>query len=144
MNKYAQITEWIREYTPLHSWVFFNVTPLQPDNISVMSEQNERSLQQFIDGSRIVELLFTIGLCKEYDKGTSDNNLEAIEEFELISNWIEQQNLDRNLPDFGSNIIIETIEALENVPSSYVDSQTNIATYEGTFKITYLEKRKGD
>lgn len=139
-SRYKEITDWLKEYTPLHTWIYFNVNPAEADNLTVNSIQNERELETFIDSSRTVEFMFAIALAKEFDTGTSDNNLEAVEEFEQIADWVEEQNRLKNFPDFGNNIIIDAVEVLETTPSVSVDNQNQIAKYQGQFKITYLEK----
>lgn len=140
MNRSSKIVEWLLDYTPVHTWIFYNVTPTEPGVISVNSVQNERYLDEFIDGSRRVEFIFAISLMKEYDTGTSPNNLEAMHEFELLQNWIEEQVSLGNLPDFGENIEIEKMEVLDTTPSMMVSEEESIAKYQGQFKVTYLEK----
>lgn len=140
VSRYQRITEWIQDYSLLFSWIFFNVVPSEPDNLTVNSVQNERELEKFIDGSRRVEFLFALDLTKEFDTGTSDNNLEAIQEFEGIATWVESQNKLKNFPDFGENIFIESVEVLETTPSVTVDNQNQVAKYQGQFKITYIER----
>lgn len=142
VNKYEKLAEWLKEYSPTYSWIYFNVTLSEVNNLTVNSVQNERELTQFINGDREVEFLFALDLVKEYDTGTSSINLEANEEFEKIADWIEEQNKVKNFPDFGSNIIIEKVEVLETVPSVTIDTQAGMAKYQGQFKITYLEVRK--
>lgn len=140
ISRYQRIIDWLDDYSFLYSWIYFNVVPSEPDNITVNSVQNERELDRFIDGSRRVEFLFAIDLTKEFDIGTSDNNLDAVQEFENIASWVETQNGLHNYPDFGQNIIIESIEVLETTPSVTIDNQVQIAKYQGQFRITYLER----
>ena len=142
MNKYKKIADWLDGYVPAYSWIFFNVSPSEPDELTLNSVQNERELQTFIDGAREVEFLFALDLAKEFDIGTSEINLNAIEEFNKISDWVETQNIAKNFPDFGDNIIVESVEVLETVPSVSVDNQNQVAKYQGQFRITYIETRK--
>lgn len=141
INRYQAITNWLTEYVPYYSWIYFNVSSSTPDELSVSSVQNERVLEEYIDGTRTVEFPFAITLAKEYDIGTSDINLNAIQEFENISAWIEEQNEIENYPDFGDNITIEKIEVLETVPSVSVDNETGVAKYMAQYLITYMERR---
>lgn len=141
INRYQAITNWLTEYVPYYSWIYFNVSSSTPDELSVSSVQNERVLEEYIDGTRTVEFPFAITLAKEYDTGTSDINLDAIQEFENISAWIEEQNEIENYPDFGDNITIEKIEVLETVPSVSVDNETGVAKYMAQYLVTYMERR---
>lgn len=140
VNKYQAIIEWLKEYVPLNQWIYFNVTIAETDILSVSSVQSQRVLEEFIDGSKRVEFLFGIALAKEFDNGTSDINLEAYQEFENISTWIETQNEEENYPDFGEGITIESVEVLETAPSITVDNQNSIARYQGQYKITFIQE----
>lgn len=141
LSKYESITDWLESYSLLFSWIYFNVTPSEPDNVTINSVQNERELESYIDGSRRVEFLFAINLTKEFDIGTSDINLQAVQEFENLAEWIELQDSLANYPDFGDNVTIESVEVLETTPSVTVDNQNQVAKYQGQFKITYVERR---
>lgn len=140
-NKYEQIIKWMQEYTPLkNEWVFFNVSVAESGFKGVNSVQNSRELETFIDGSRRVEFLFSLNIGEEFDSTTTNNNLDALQEFENFSMWVETQNKNKNFPTFEDNEIVESVEVLETVPMISVDSQRSIAKLQGEFKITYLEK----
>lgn len=140
-NKYEQIIKWMQEYTPLkNEWVFFNVSVAESGFKGVNSVQNSRELESFIDGSRRVEFLFSLNIGEEFDSTTTNNNLDALQEFENFSMWVETQNKNKNFPSFEDNEIVEKVEVLETVPMISVDSQRSIAKLQGEFKITYLEK----
>ena len=141
-NKYEQIIKWMQEYTPLKDeWVFFNVSVAESGFKGVNSVQNERELETFIDGSRRVEFLFSLNIGEEFDSTTTNNNLDALQEFENFSMWVETQNKIKNFPSFEDNEIVESVEVLETVPMISVDSQRSIAKLQGEFKVTFLEGR---
>ena len=141
-NKYEQIIKWMQEYTPLKDeYVFFNVSVAESGFKGVNSVQNERELETYIDGSRRVEFLFSLDIGEEFDSTTSNNNLDALQEFENFSKWVETQNKNKNFPSFEDNEIVESVEVLETVPMISVDSQRSIAKLQGEFKVTYLEGR---
>lgn len=141
-NKYEQIIKWMQEYTPLkNEWVFFNVSVAESGFKGVNSVQNSRELESFIDGSRRVEFLFSLNIGEEFDSTTTNNNLDALQEFENFSLWVETQNKIKNFPSFEDNEIVESVEVLETVPMISVDSQRSIAKLQGEFKVTFLEGR---
>ena len=141
-NKYEQIIKWMQEYTPLKDeWVFFNVSVAESGFKGVNSVQNSRELETFIDGSRRVEFLFSLNIGEEFDSTTTNNNLDALQEFENFSLWVETQNKNKNFPSFEDNEIVESVEVLETVPMISVDSQRSIAKLQGEFKVTFLEGR---
>lgn len=139
MNKYLAIVNWINEYTPLNEWTYFNVVIDEPNTMTVNSVSNGRSVNQFIDDTNEVEFLFAISLQKSFDSGgTSDVNLEAIQEFENIAKWVETQNKLKNFPDFDE--VIEKVEVMQTAPTVTPDSTGKVAKYFGQFKITYMEE----
>lgn len=139
MNKYLAIVNWINEYTPLNEWTYFNVVIDEPNTMTVNSVSNGRSVNQFIDDTNEVEFLFAISLQKSFDSGgTSDVNLEAIQEFENIAQWVETQNELKNFPEFDE--IIEKVEVMQTAPTVTPDSTGKVAKYFGQFKITYMEE----
>ena len=110
--------------------------------MTVNSVSNGREIRSFIDGTREVEFLFAISLQKSFDSGgTSDVNLDAIQEFENIALWIEANNKSKTYPNFGDNVEIEKIEVMQTAPTVTVDQNGKIAKYLGQFKITYLEEK---
>lgn len=139
MNKYLAIVNWINEYTPLNEWTYFNVVIDEPNTMTVNSVSNGRSVNQFIDDTNEVEFLFAISLQKSFDSGgTSDVNLEAIQEFENIAKWVETQNKLKNFPEFDE--VIEKVEVMQTAPTVTPDSTGKVAKYFGQFKITYMEE----
>ena len=144
MNKYEKLIDWLKDYALLYAddWIYFNVILTnQIGAIGVTSVVNEREVETYINGARKVEFLFAIALVEEYDKGTSNHNLRAIKEFENIAAWIEEKNEQRDFPNFGDNIDIEKVESLEIAPNVMIDQQSNVAKYQGQFRITYIERR---
>lgn len=139
MNKYLAIVNWINEYTPLNEWTYFNVVIDEPNTMTVNSVSNGRSINEFIDDTNEVEFLFAISLQKSFDSGgTSDVNLDAIQEFENIAQWVETQNKLKNFPEFDE--VIEKVEVMQTAPTVTPDSTGKVAKYFGQFKITYMEE----
>lgn len=139
MNKYLAIVNWINEYRPLNEWTYFNVVIDEPNTMTVNSVSNGRSINEFIDDTNEVEFLFAISLQKSFDSGgTSDVNLEAIQEFENIAKWVETQNKLKNFPAFDE--AIEKVEVMQTAPTVTPDSTGKVAKYLGQFKITYMEE----
>ena len=138
MNKYKKVLDWLKEYTMEYDWIDFNVTPVQVGNMSVNSVPGIREINQFIDGTREVEMQFSIDLITKYDTGTSTINLDAIQEFNNISEWIDEQNEIGNYPDIDG-VIIEEVSGLQLYPTLTIDASMKKAKYQGQYKLTYME-----
>ena len=136
-NKYELIAEWLKGYTPLNKYVYFNVTPFESDNVSLNSVSGEAYLDEFIDGTHRIELLFSVNYILDYDELKSDLNLRMNEEFISLNKWVRQQDEEGNYPDF--NCLIEKVEPLTTTPTVTRDTTHNLAKYQGEFKITFIE-----
>ena len=136
-NKYELIAEWLKGYTPLNKYVYFNVTPFESDNVSLNSVCGEAYLDEFIDGTHRIELLFSVNYILDYDELKSDLNLRMNEEFISLNKWVRQQDEQGNYPEF--NCLIEKVEPLITTPTVTRYTTPNLAKYQGEFKITFIE-----
>ena len=140
-NKYLAIVNWINGYRPIGEWTFFNVVLDKPNTMSVNSVGTGRYIEEYMDGTRECEFLFSISLQKKYDAGgTTNTNLEAIQEFENIAKWVEEKNDNKEFPAFADNELIEKVEVMTSAPTMTVDESNKVAKYLGQFKITYMEE----
>ena len=88
------------------------------------------------------ELAFAIDMITNYDiSGTSDVNMEALDEVQNFSEWIDKQSIDSG-PDFGEKCDIEKIEVLTNAPTLLVDTTNQLSKYQFQVKITYTERKE--
>lgn len=140
-NKFYEIKDWLSDCTLLSGYLYFNVIPDQVGNASVTSDPSTVGLvAEYGDGSREMELFFNIAVVQNYDKGTSDVNLQAMELFEDITAWILEQNKTKNYPQFD-DCVIHSIEPAYTNPDVYLDKKETKSQYEAKYKISYLEKR---
>ena len=138
MNLYKQINEWLLGYTPLNNWIYFNATPFIVGSTTVNSISGARVTKEFVDGSKRKEILFAVDFIGTYDaSGTSDVNMDTMQEAENFANWIETQT---TFPDFGSDCTIEKIEVLTSTPNAYVNESQGLAKYQFQAKITYTDE----
>lgn len=137
-NKYQIIAEWLKGYTPLNKYLYFNVTPFESDNVSVNSVSGETFIDEFIDGTHRVELLFSVNFIKDYDELKSDLNLRMNEEFISLNEWVKKQDKEGNYPSIPE-CTVEKIEPTLTTPTVSRDTTHSLAKYQGEFKLTYVE-----
>lgn len=142
MNIYEKINEWLATtYQPLNEWLYFNATPMIVGTVAMNSVSGDRVYKRFVDGSVQRRVIFAIDMVLSYDDaGTSDVNMEAINEVNKFSEWIEEQLSLQNVPNFGKNRTIESIEVLTNVPSLLVDNTNRLAKYQFQARIEYKDE----
>ena len=142
-NIYQKLTDYLKDCPELGNYIYFNVIPLDVDTASVNSKPASTVLNEYVDGSKEVRLLFNINIVKEYDDGgTSDLNLDAIEIFDNIIGFIEKSNNEHNFPDLGENYTVNELGATYKAPEVYITQDNpNIARYEGQFYLEYLERK---
>lgn len=143
VNVYERISEWLVECPIFDGYLYFNVIPFENGNSSVNSNSSSTIVTKFLDGSKEIQLYFNINIVKEYDDGgTSDLNLEAINYFDKIIDWIEDKNNSQDFPNLGENCIVNEIKPLYTTPEVYLTPDNpGIARYEGRFSINYLERK---
>lgn len=141
MNIYDELTTWLKDCPYTDSYIFFNVIPVEIGVTALTTVPNTRSVQDFTDGSSEVTELFNINLVKEYDpSGTSDINILALDAFENVTSWINEQNINNNLPVIDG-ITVNYIQPSYTVPDIYLNEDTGNVRYEGRYEINYLERR---
>lgn len=142
MNIYEKINEWLATtYQPLNEWLYFNATPMIVGTVAMNSVSGDRVYKRFVDGSVQRRVIFAIDMVLSYDDaGTSDVNMNAINEVNKFSEWIEEQLSLQNVPDFGKNRTIESIEVLTNVPSLLIDNTNRLAKYQFQARIEYKDE----
>ena len=138
INKYNAITEWLSTYPNIYEWVYFNASQMVQNNTSVNSVSSERKIEQFIDGSYMSELYFSITMIKGYDVETSTTNLDAMNEIENLMAWVDNDD-NMSYLNFGDDVNILDLDVVELTPTITVDKEQNLAKYQFRAKITYIQ-----
>lgn len=138
MNRYKIVQDWLMQYEPLNKWIYMNVNRLESDSVSINSVSTARQDVTYIDGSSEKTFVFAISLSKQFSSGTSQLNMDAIEEYENIADWIDEQCSKGNYPDMGQDACVVDIERLDTDPVVTVDDNLKVAKYQSQFSIKYL------
>lgn len=140
MMKAEAISNYIKMYPQLYTWLYFNVVMEAPNEAALLTD-SDNVLNEYIDGSKDREYLFSVALMKSYDTGTSDINMQAMKEVNNFIDWVKSNNDTGIYPDFGENCDVESVEVLTDVPELATDSEQNIARYLIYMRIPYTERR---
>lgn len=140
--KYKAIQEWLKQYDPLNSWIYFNVTPMDTGTVAVNSVPDSTiTVTEYINGDKEKKMVFAIALVQKYSDGTDELNIKAMEEYENLAGWIEEQDIAKNYPEF-TNCEVWEVMRKDTSPTVSVDSNKMLAKYQSQFEISYLERRK--
>lgn len=119
----------------------FNVSLGTPDTIAFVTQYADKVIKNYLRVGAVKEYGFAIIITKAYSVGTDDLNLLAMNMADEFGEWIDEQNADKNFPDFGSKCQIRKIESLQNMSNlSEIDLDACIAKYMLQCKVTYYEE----
>lgn len=140
-NKYSAVKNWLKQCPFFENFIFLNVIPDQSNAAAILTDGNSGIVSEFIDGSLVWELVFTVSIVRDYDTSTTDINAKAIGDFDEIANWIMEMNYRGELPDFGNYILVEHVIPYFNEPEIYISSDEKRARYQAKFVINYVTRR---
>lgn len=141
--KNQAMINFIKKYPPLYETLYFNSTQNYPQTTSLNTVYSDYAVQEYTCGNSDREFIFAIKQMKNYDSsGTSDVNLQAINEVQDFMDWIDEQNELKNYPEFPENCYVYKIENLQNMPNLAGTDDQGLAEYMFQCKVCYTEERR--
>lgn len=137
--------------------LFFNFAEAEDNNKQILTVANDKKINKpFIDGSVLKKFTFTIidyrsviyqALVNdpEHPNDYPNENVDEMMDVQGIIDWVTEQNDSDNLPNFGTDCVVEQIEALTDTPRlNGVDSSVspNLAKYSVSIQVQYLDVSK--
>ena len=137
--------------------LFFNFAEAEDNNKQILTVANDKKINKpFIDGSVLKKFTFTIidyrsviyqALVNdpEHPNDYPNENVDEMMDVQGIIDWVTEQNDNDNLPNFGTDCVVEQIEALTDTPRlNGVDSSVspNLAKYSVSIQVQYLDVSK--
>lgn len=130
--------------------LFFNFVNAKDDNKQIVTSANDTIIDKpFIDGSVQKRYTFTIIDYKSVaytaivkQAGYPNENVEDMLATQDIIDWITEQEIDRNYPDFGTDCVIDSMKALSTNPNlNGVDTSVApaLAKYSISIQINYID-----
>lgn len=136
-NKHKVVLDYLSNYPDIKSFLYFNTSLEELNHTSVNTITSDYFEQKYLRGG-IKNYDFAITFIGQYDTGTSDININQIFDLEKIMLWIDEQNKNKNFPEFEDGEVI-SIENLQNEPSfSGINETGNLAKYMFQIRIKYL------
>lgn len=130
--------------------LYFNFVKASDEDKQFVTASNEKTLHQpFIDGSVSKRFTFTIidfrsVAYQELPKLaiSSNENVEEYLDVQGIIDWVTEQSLAKNFPDFGEDCVIDDIKTTSDNPNlNGVDTSTTpaLAKYSISIQVDYLD-----
>lgn len=136
-NKHKVVLDYLSNYPDIKSFLYFNTSLEGLNHTSVNTITSDYFEQKYLRGG-IKNYDFAITFIGQYDTGTSDVNVNQIFDLEKFMLWIDEQNKNKNFPEFEDGEVI-SIENLQNEPSfSGINETGNLAKYMFQIRIKYL------
>lgn len=133
--------------------LFFNFVNAEDNNNQIITSGNDTAFQvKFIDGSIQKEYIFTIVLFKSVSQnavvklaGYPDENVSDLAEVQALIDWINEQEVLHNYPDFGELCTVDSIETLSSEPvleNIDNDVQPPLGRYSISIRVNYVDTSK--
>lgn len=122
------------------SMLSFNFADDSPDGISFLTNYSGKIVKKYLRAAD-KEYGFSILINWHYSTETDDLNLQAMNFAQEFMDWIEEQNRNKNFPNFGDKCQVKKIENLQNMPNlATVDWENMRAQYMIQCRVLYFEK----
>lgn len=136
-NKHKVVLDYLSNYPDIKSFLYFNTSLEELNHTSVNTITSDYFERKYLRGG-IKNYDFAVTFIGQYDTGTSDINVNQIFDLEKFMLWIDEQNKNKNFPEFEDGEVI-SIENLQNEPSfSGINETGNLAKYMFQIRIKYL------
>lgn len=131
--------------------LFFNFGNIRDGAHQIIMRSDDVSTRRpYVDGGVQKRFTFSIDSFKSVSYNSiidtvTDENLEEFAEIQSVIDWITAQNDLGNYPDFGEDVIIDSMESITERPEMLgVDDTINspMAIYRISIRIDYLDNTK--
>lgn len=124
-----------------HTVLNYNFSSESPDAIGFLTNYSDKVLKRYIRVGADKAYGFSVLVTKEYSTYCDDLNLEAMNFVQKIMDWVDEQNRNRNYPDFGERCTIKKIENLQNMPNlAEANPEEGYARYMFQCRVIYYER----
>lgn len=133
--------------------LYFNFSEVKEDAKSLVVLGSDSALnKQYIDGTVLKRYTVTVIDYKAISyqaivkaSGKQSQNVGKLLDIQSVIDWVNEQDDNRNYPDFGNGYFIDSMSALTDNPNmNGVDTTTSraIAKYSFSIQIVYLDSTK--
>lgn len=138
-----KVFEYVQKYPKIGDFVTFNGGKATAGAVQLETVEGQRVISQDICGNQRIEYSFLIISYMNYSTVPySKQNVENMMKVQDFMNWITEQNIARNYPDF-EGVTIEKMENAMNIPDvSGYDPKERLAKYMFGVKIIFEKEQE--
>lgn len=138
MNKHTILKEWVNQFLEEKN-LSFETIEMNLGARALVPNYGDYVVKTDVLGNKYKEYTFAFVGCELIDYGTSDVNENNMNLFDEFNEWIEEQERNKNYPDFGATEYkLEPLQNMANI--AQYDESSQLAKYMLLCKISYTEK----
>lgn len=121
----------------------YNFSPDSSDAIGFLTNYSDKVIKKYVRVGAEKAYGFSVLVTKDYSTSQDDLNLEAMNFVQELMDWVDEQNREKNFPDFGEKCEVKKIENLQNMPNlAEVNPEEGVARYMFQCRVIYFEKER--
>lgn len=138
MDKNQVMWDWIQGYSGFGK-LFFNFGDAEADSTTFIPNPSDYTVKTDILGNKVKHYDFAITAFRSFDTvPSSTENMQSYALLTAFQNWLDEQNRNRNFPDFGSNCEVTGVVNLQNMPTNS-GQYSALAKYMIQARVAYTE-----
>ena len=136
-----------------NSPLYFNLIDAKDNTIQILTTAEDKAMSKpFIDGSVQKRYTFNLITFKSISdmeivkaEGYDNENVDELKDVQKLLDWVVDQDVLRNYPDFGDTCSIDSIDTTTDVPNfNGINTEITppLAMYSISIVIEYLDRSK--
>lgn len=138
VNKHRAMVDWVLPFLN-GEYLYFESSEAYPNVKTLVPNYGDYINYIDICGSKYKSYTFVFIGYEQIDTGTNDVNFNNMEIFDNFILWLEEQQDNRNFPEFGDNCTDYEIIPLQNMANLAQITEDNLAKYMLGVRINYKE-----
>ena len=138
-DKTQAVVEWAKQWEGFDEFLKLNSIVIDEGQASLVTDPQDVSLVQYIDGTDIREYGFDLRMILPWSDGYDQTNDNSMAFAVMLQDWVVKQNEIGNYPDWG-NALITNMQPTQTIPKlNMVYQEDALAEYLIHILINYEE-----
>jgi len=139
VKKEEILLEWVRINPFLTNKTLLNFLG-DNDGQAAIIPIEETVVEKYMDGSKLVNYDFLWQVMYSVSDTTDSTNTDRMFDLRQWQDWIDEQNENGNLPDFGDGYDMYEVQNL-SAPNLAMIYENNMGKYQFPARLVYLQKK---